>query len=326
MSWLEQQWYRHNLWTVLLLPLSWLFGLLTALRRLAYRTGLKRRQRLPIAVIVVGNISTGGTGKTPLVLWIAEELRKHGYHPGIISRGYGGTNTQPQEILASSNPFETGDEPVLLAKRSACPVWVGRDRVAAGLALHSAHPDCNVIISDDGLQHYALQRDYEIAVIDGQRGFGNGWLIPAGPLREPTSRLRQVNAIVTHGAITPPSRGFNMHLRGTTFRNLADSGKVATALDFAGLHLHAIAGIGNPQRYFEQLQRMGLTVAAHVFPDHHPYRAEDLQFTGADAILMTEKDAVKCMDFAQPHWWALEVNAEVNAGLLEGILKKLEES
>jgi tetraacyldisaccharide 4'-kinase len=325
MNWLEKQWGQRNLWSaLLLLPLSWLFGCIVALRRLAYRTALCRSQRLPVPVIVVGNISVGGTGKTPLVLWLVERLREHGYKPGIISRGYGGKAQRPQGVAATSDPFLLGDEPVLLARRARCPVWVGRDRVAAGRALLAAHQDCDVIISDDGLQHYALQRDVEIAVVDAQRGFGNGWLLPAGPLREPPSRLLEVDAIVSNGdnGKNMPHR-YTMRLCGEIFRNLADASRTVKAGHFAGQHLHAVAGIGHPQRFFQQLRQMGLAVEAHAFPDHHPFRLEDLQIHGADAILMTEKDAVKCAAFLQPRWWYLEVTAEMDTALVDRILEKM---
>jgi len=322
MHWLEKQWAQRGLWSILLLPFSWLFGFVVILRRMAYRTGMLKSYRLPVPVVVVGNISVGGTGKTPLVLWLVECLREHGYHPGIISRGYGGTVLQPQGVSAASDPFLVGDEPVLLAKRAHCPIWVGRDRVATGRALLGARPDCDVIISDDGLQHYRLRRDVEIVVVDGQRGFGNGWLLPAGPLREPQSRLREVDAVVANGGDGVAGHSA-MSLRGESFHNLAEPARTAKAEHFAGLHLHAVAAIGNPQRFFEKLRRMGLTAETHVFPDHHPFRPDDLQIPGADAILMTEKDAVKCAAFSEPHWWYLEVAAEVDAVLLDKILEKI---
>jgi tetraacyldisaccharide 4'-kinase len=326
---LEKQWARHGFLACLLWPLSVLFGLIVILRRLAYRMDLLPSHRLPVPVIVVGNISVGGTGKTPLVLWLAAHLREQGYHPGIISRGYGGSVRQPQEVLATSDPLLVGDEPVLLAHRSQCPVWVGRNRIAAAHALLAAYPECDLVISDDGLQHYALQRNMEIAVVDGVRQFGNGWLLPAGPLRESQSRLRQVDAVVINGAGNEGAeqfsvpRYFSMRLRGDVFRNLADASSMTSAQVFMGQRLHAVAGIGNPQRFFEQLRGMGLRTETQAFPDHHPYRPEDLQITGVDAILMTEKDAVKCAAFSQPHWWYLEITAEVTMALLDRILEKI---
>ncbi|MHB1292307.1 MAG: tetraacyldisaccharide 4'-kinase, partial [Sulfuricella sp.] len=199
MLWLQRQWSRLTPWHVVLLPLSILFGLVAALRRVLYRAGLLRAIRLPVPVIVVGNISVGGTGKTPLVLWLADFLRQQGYHPGIVSRGYGGGTQGVVAVDIRSDPAVVGDEPLLLARKSACPVWVGRDRVAAGNALLRAHTECDVLVSDDGLQHYRLGRDLEIVVVDGERKFGNGLLLPAGPLREGVSHLRSVDAVVVNG-------------------------------------------------------------------------------------------------------------------------------
>ena len=214
--WLQKQWGRLSLWHLLLVPLSWLFWLLTFLRRLGYRTGLLKTYRLPVPVIVVGNISIGGTGKTPLVTWLAQNLSQHGYHPGIISRGYGGNTSEVSAVGLDSNPEAVGDEPVLLARRAKCPVWIGRDRVKAAQSLLRTHPEVNVIISDDGLQHYRLQRDFEIAVVDSSRGFGNGRLLPAGPLRETPFRLETVDAVVMNGG-PAEGRALAMRLEGDVF-------------------------------------------------------------------------------------------------------------
>jgi tetraacyldisaccharide 4'-kinase len=198
-EWLQRQWYKSGVWQFVLMPLSWLFLLLSSLRRLAYRLGIFKTIRLPVPVIVVGNITVGGTGKTPLVIWLAEQLAQAGYKPGIISRGYGGKNDLPMAVTDNSDPAIAGDEPVMIAGRTIASVWVGRDRAATGMALLNAHPACDLIISDDGLQHYRLTRDAEIVVIDGQRHFGNGRLLPAGPLREPARRLASVDAVVSNG-------------------------------------------------------------------------------------------------------------------------------
>lgn len=321
-AWLQQQWYRLGPWHFLLIPLSWLFWLLSALRRLGYRLHLLPSYQLPVPVIVIGNISVGGTGKTPLVIWLAEKLKQSGYCPAIISRGYGGSIHGVSAVYENSDPVAVGDEPVLLAKRSQCPVWVGRDRVAVAMALLKAHPECNVIISDDGLQHYKLQRDVEVVVVDGVRGFGNGWLIPAGPLRESESRLKTVDAIVYNGG-KPVPNAFFMALENAAFHNLVDPTKTALAADFSEQHVYAIAGIGNPERFFQQLHDLGLRFEQLVFPDHHAFQAADLQSIKAEAILMTEKDAVKCTAFAQPNWWYLPVNAVVDEALASRILNKL---
>ena len=321
---LERCWYGtcHGSchYRFLLVPLSLIFFLLVACRRLAYRVGLFKVRRLPVAVIVVGNLGVGGSGKTPLTLCIVQWLIELGYHPGIISRGYGGRARSPMPVRADSDPALIGDEPVLLAHRAACPVWIGRKRVEAGRQLLACHPEVDVLVADDGLQHYALHRDMEIVVVDGKRGFGNGRLLPAGPLREPLGRLATVDAAVINGGnpddfiLLPPS--FAMRLRGATFHNLRDPARTSVAAELiansAGQQIHALAGIGNPQRFFDHLERLGLKVTPHAFPDHHVYTANDLP---AGTLLMTEKDAVKCAAFASPDTWFLAVDAELEPGL-----------
>ncbi len=274
-------------------------------------------------VIVVGNITVGGSGKTPLVLWLAQFLRQQGFRPGIVSRGYGGSAVLPQQAEPDGDAAQVGDEPLLLARRSHCPVWVGRDRVAAGRALLAAHPECDVIISDDGLQHYRLRRDMEIAVVDGQRRFGNGYLLPAGPLREGVGRLCSVDAVVVNGneEVTSSVPQFHMRLRGVALSNLR-SGVTAGVEGFKGKSIHALAGIGHPPRFFDHLHGLGLEFEAHSFPDHYAYRPGDLDWPGADAVLMTEKDAVKCAAIATDRHWVLAVDAELDPGLGVLILDK----
>ncbi len=281
--------------------------------------------RVPVPVIVIGNITAGGTGKTPLVLWLCDYLREQGYAPGIVSRGYGGRG-QTMAVREDSAPEIAGDEPVLLAQRDRCPVWIGRDRVAAAEALIAANPGCNVIVSDDGLQHYRLQRDVEIAVIDGIRGTGNGLPLPAGPLRESTARLDSVDAVVATGnsySAVANTATFAMALDGKAFRNLLNPAFHQEAGAFLGKRIHAVAGIGNPARFFDHLQRLGLNFAAHAFPDHHAYAQADLEFSDADAIIMTEKDAIKCLHFARENHWVLPVDARVDRALGRLILKKM---
>ena len=317
-------WTRWTWLTLLLWPLSWLFRLVVAIRRGLYNAGLLHSERLPVPVIVVGNISVGGTGKTPLVLWLAAKLRERGYHPGIISRGFGGTNQSPRAVQPGSDATECGDEPVLLARRGHCPVWIGRDRVATAQALLAAHPGCNIIISDDGLQHYRLARDAEIAVIDGARGLGNGLLLPAGPLREPPSRLDEVDAVVVRGPATPiaPPR-YAMTLDPAGLRNVKDASRRVEAGHFQGLRVHAVAGIGNPKQFFDTLISMGVTHTPHAFADHHAFTASDLAFSDCDAVVMTEKDAVKCEAFAADIHWALQVDAHVDDALVHCVLERL---
>ena len=321
----ERHWYRLSALSLALWPASLLYRLLVALRRLAYRSGALPTVRLPVAVIVVGNLVVGGTGKTPLVLWLASTLRSKGRKPGIVSRGYGGNAPAPMEVMASSPVHLVGDEPLLLARASGCAVWIGRDRAAAARGLLADHPECDVLLLDDGLQHYRVARDIEIALEDERRA-GNGLLLPAGPLREPLSR--RVDAWVVNSAPTGShdSPSFRMDLRGDSFRRVAAPRESLPAAAFARKKLHAVAGIGNPKRFFDHLARLGLACVNHVFPDHHAYTAMDLDFGDCDALLMTEKDAVKCEAFAREHWYALQVEAELAPAFIDFILAKLRAS
>lgn len=302
----------------MLLPLGLLFFLVAALRRLLYRAGLLPTVRLPVPVIVVGNITAGGAGKTPLVIWLVEALRRRGYRPGVISRGYGGAGAGVREVGPDASAQQAGDEPVLIRRRTGAPVFVGRDRVAAAQAL-LATGACDVIVCDDGLQHYRLARDLEIAVVD-RRGTMNGWPLPAGPLREPASRLSTVDAVVANGWEGPAP--FRMTLAGDRFVRLGDAATCGPA-ELAGRRLHAVAGIGEPQRFFDHLAALGLRVEGHAFPDHHPYGAADLAFEG-DAILTTEKDAVKFPGLAILPVWVLPVAATVVPDLAQFLLERLD--
>jgi len=327
-NWLQRQWTRFTFWHLLLLPLSWIFGVLVSARRLLYKSGCIKSYRLNVPVVVVGNINVGGTGKTPLVIWLAEQLKLAGYKPGIISRGYGRSLKQMMQVQASSRPDEVGDEPVLIARRADCPVFVGSDRVLAGHALLKAYPDCNIIISDDGLQHYRLQRDVEIVVFDGAKGFGNGALLPAGPLRESKARLKLADALVSNGQIKSyddlsGQQCVEMQLQAAQFYNLADEQVRLDAATFANKKIAAVAGIGNPERFFEQLRRQGLEFESFSYSDHHAFQSEDFEKISADIVVMTEKDAVKCRAFAKPDFWVLPVSALISQDLLTIILSKL---
>lgn len=322
MSGLERHWYRYTPLHLILLPASLLFGLLAASRRALYRAGLLKSERLPVPVVVVGNITVGGAGKTPLTLELARQLIGQGMHPLIVSRGYGGDTQQPCGVTPDSDPAQVGDEPLLMARRDICPVWTGKNRAAAARAGLQAHPECDVVLCDDGLQHYRLQRDVEIAVVDGARRFGNGRLLPAGPLREPVSRLQSVDAVVVNGGETATGQ-FAMRLEGALFQNLSDPARTATAADFHTSRNHAVAGIGDPQRYFRHLDALGIRFTPHPFPDHHPYRRDDLAFADCDAILLTEKDAVKCAPFADARYWMLRVDARLDPALIAHILRKI---
>jgi tetraacyldisaccharide 4'-kinase len=322
---LQHHWYRLSPLHLLLFPVSLIFRSLAATRRFLYRSGILASVKLPVPVVIVGNISVGGTGKTPLTLWFAQQLIDNGWHPGIVSRGYTKTARQqktPHEVSIDDAADEVGDEPLLMAQRALCPVWIGSNRPATALALLQAHPECDILLSDDGLQHYRLQRDVEIVVVDGARRFGNGLLLPAGPLREPVSRLRTVDAIVINGGQVNDTE-FAMSLHGSLFYNLLNPDIVVSATEFAGQRLHAIAGIGHPRRFFAQLESLGLNAQHHAFPDHHRYSMADIVFEDADAVLMTEKDAVKCAAFATEKCWVLRVDAHVNTALTQLILKKV---
>ncbi|HXH04068.1 MAG TPA: tetraacyldisaccharide 4'-kinase [Candidatus Competibacteraceae bacterium] len=317
-------WYRSQSWQrSVLLPLSWLFQALVTLRRSAYRRGWRQVERLPVPVVVVGNITVGGSGKTPLVVRLVELLRDQGWYPGVISRGYGGRAMQwPQAVSAGSDPAQVGDEPLLLARRCRCPLWVGPDRVAAARALLAAHPQCDVLISDDGLQHYRLGRDLELVVLDGERRLGNDACLPAGPLREPPSRLAEVDFLVVNGGV-PETGAWHMDLVGEVLVNLRDPSVSCALATWSGQAVHAVAGIGHPQRFFDALRRHGLQVVAHPFPDHHVFQAADLAFDDALPILMTEKDAVKCHPWASARCWYLPVRARLDAELERRLTARL---
>ena len=313
-------WYRRGALAWLLWPASLAFGAAVVLRRLLYRLGLLPAARAGVPVIVVGNLVAGGSGKTPLVLWLAQFLAAHGRKPGIVSRGYGGTLEGTGEAGIASDPAVVGDEPMLLARLSGCPVWVGARRAQACRALRAQHPECDVIVADDGLQHYALEREIEICVVDA-RGFGNGFLLPAGPLREPAARLRSVGAVVAHGAA--PVKGYAMRLEGAQLVRLDNAREVRPASAFAGQRMHAVAGIGDPERFFAQLAGFGIDVVRHAFPDHHPFGAEDLEFGDRAPVVMTEKDAVKCKRFAKPLHWVFPVRAVLDPALGDWLLAEL---
>ncbi len=308
----ERHWYRLSPLSVALAPFSLLFRLAVGLRRAGYAKGILRSHRLPVPVVVVGNRVVGGTGKTPLVLWLVDVLRSRGLRPGIVSRGYRGTNDPARRVLQGGDAAQFGDEPVLLAERSGVPVWIGRNRVAAARGLLAAHPDRDVLICDDGLQHYALARDFEIAVED-ERGHGNGLLLPAGPLREPASRA--VDAVVVNGAAG--AGGFEMHLAPDGFRRVGGGEESVPVAALRGRRLHAVAGIGNPGRFFATLRAQGLEFVPHAFPDHHAWTAHDLDFAACDFVLMTEKDAVKCRAFGRDDLVALRVQARVDPRLAD---------
>lgn len=290
----------------LLAPLGGLFAAAAYLRRGAYRHGLRRSRQLPVPVIVVGNIFIGGTGKTPLVAWIVARLQELGRRPGVLLRGYGGSaSSWPQQVSADSDPAQVGDEPVLLARRTGAPIAAGPDRIAAGQLLIEA--GCDVLVSDDGLQHYRMARDLELVVLDAARGLGNGRCLPAGPLRESPGRLAEADLVLGNGGPVGPWRDCFELLPGDLVA--LKTGRTEPVANWRGRRVHAVAGIGNPDRFFDSLTRQGLEVTPHPFPDHHAYGPPDLAFEDDRAVIMTEKDAVKVFRFAASHHWYQPVTA-----------------
>lgn len=320
-SWAER-WHDGHWLFLPLRPLSWLFAALSAARRAAFRRGWLASWRAPVPVIVVGNISVGGTGKTPLTLALVERLRQAGWRPGIVSRGYGGSTTWPAVVHADSPATEVGDEPLLLARRGGVPVVVDPLR-ARGVRALLAGSDCDLVICDDGLQHYALARDIEIAVIDGRRGFGCARLLPSGPLREPLSRLASVDFRVINGGWqrdeAAPAEGVTMALLPGAWQALDGQGGEPPAPG----PVHAVAGIGHPPRFFDLLVGQGYQPLPHAFPDHHAYTADDLRFSPALPLVMTEKDAVKCTGIAPANSWYVPVKAMLPETFWQALLARL---
>lgn len=318
---LQNRWYGDRAppwWTQ---PLAALYGDATAARRWMYRHRWLRSERLPVPVIVVGNIVAGGAGKTPLTIALVQGLRERGFRPGVVSRGYGGTARAPMLLGAQPNPAVAGDEPALIRMRTGRPVAIAAKRVLAARLLVSE--GVNVIITDDGLQHYALARDVEICVVDGVRRSGNGRLLPAGPLREPVSRLRTVDFVVCNGGDARDGE-IAMHLVLADAVTIAEPARASPLTAFAGKRAHAVAGIGHPPRFFDALRALGIDVVAHPFPDHHRYTAADLEFGDGLPVLMTEKDAVKCRAFAKENVWAVPVTAELPVSFFDAVAKRLE--
>jgi len=319
-AWLNRIWYGGSRMYLLLMPLSWLFGFVAAVRRMLYRAGLLPSYTVDVPVVVVGNLNAGGTGKTPVVIWLVRELADRGFRPGVVTRGYGGRpGSAPVCVTADGDPAVTGDEPLLIARRTRCPVVVHPDRVAAARAL--AGQGVDVVVADDGLQHYRLDRQFEIAVVDGRRLLGNGCLLPAGPLREPPSRLAGVDRVLVNGGDAGPIRrlvadavpvarftlapGKALRVGGAGERTLAS---------FRGAPVHALAGIGSPDRFFSLLEAEGLDVHRCPLPDHAEITPSDLDFGDEYEVLMTEKDAVKCAGFAHSRCWYVPVDVTLDDG------------
>ena len=333
-AWLQRAWYEKASGYWLLVPLSLLYAGVVALRRAAYRRGWLRSRRMPVPVVVIGNLVAGGTGKTPVTLFLAEALRARGFEPGIVSRGYGGKGElRPRAVTPDAVAADVGDEPLLLARRAGCPVVVGSDRSAAAEQLISRGVD--VVLADDGLQHYRLERDFEVCVVDAERGFGNGWLLPAGPLREPLSRLAGVDAVLLNG----PAGDGHSSLRDVAAHSprfmltaeraeRVDGTETRPLAEFAGTGVHAVAGIGNPARFFRLLKSHGLTVVEHPLPDHAPLSEatidELLPAEQKDCdVLMTEKDAVKLAGTHNTRLWYVPVDLVIDPAAAEALVAEV---
>lgn len=316
-------WYSNSVIAYFLLPFSFLFWLISRVRYFLFKFGISRAYRAPVPVVVVGNLSVGGNGKTPVVVWLVQQLQVRGLKCGVISRGYGSqSETYPLLVTSDTDPIKGGDEPVLIAKRTGVPVCISANRQEA-IELLLKTQDCDVIISDDGLQHYKLQRDIEIVVMDAQRGLGNGFVLPAGPLRETAARLASVDLIITNGgenaysdAVMQLVPHYAVNLVNNEKRPLGEFNQVS-----------ALAGIGNPQRFFDMLQALGMQLSqAQAFQDHQQFSAQQLsQFTANEPLLMTEKDAVKCGQFAQQNWWYVPVDADISGQKATALLDKIEQ-
>jgi tetraacyldisaccharide 4'-kinase len=338
---LRAAWQRRGALAWLLLPLSLLYRAALALRRAAYAIGLRRSNRVGVPVLVVGNVYVGGTGKTPLTIELVRALRQRGWHPGVVSRGYGGgAAPSPRLVQVDHRADEVGDEPLLIARATGARVAVDANRAAAASALLQAEPECDVIVADDGLQHLALGRDFEIAVID-ERGLGNGWLLPAGPLREPPGRLARVDAVVAHNTDCSALALQNCYAMRTRLAAqayaLADRGRVLTLEELRArqrggrLRIAAAAGIGVPQRFFHMLTAAGLTITETVpLPDHHRFDDDPFRASAADIVLITEKDAVKCEGVESlrrdPRIWVVPLVAQIPDTLVDRIVTRLRET
>ncbi|MGM0480498.1 MAG: tetraacyldisaccharide 4'-kinase [Pseudomonadota bacterium] len=321
--WLQSLWYQKRLHPALYLltPLSLLFWLVTNLRRSLYVLRLLPRYRAPVPVIVVGNISVGGTGKTPLTQALVEFLQQEGYQPGIVSRGYGSTTRYPHEVKPDDSADVVGDEPLMLRLKNNCPMVISPKRPAAVKKLLQSYPDIDLIISDDGLQHYALQRDIELILIDAERGIGNGWLLPCGPLREGPWRLKGAPWVISLYAQHPFARYVcEITLQG--WRRVTDDSSVSVPQEAC----YAVAAIGNPHRFFHSLREQNLELAESLaFPDHHLFSPEDFAHLADKPVLMTEKDAAKCRDFASSDWYYQPIEAQLPGHFTAALLKRLDQ-
>ena len=320
---LDQYWYSKNPVAIFLWPISFVFYLLSFLRRLAYKFRLFKSVTVAKPVIVVGNISVGGTGKTPLIIELSRMLISWGYKVGVISRGYGGHGPWPHQLDDISTAESSGDEPVQIFQRTGVPVVVGPDRIADAQMLIDNN-EIDILLADDGMQHYRLNRDLELIVIDAERQFGNGFMLPAGPLREPVSRLKQSGWAIFNAGNETGDQGYAFKIVPTVVKNLASAEEENIAF-FQEKTVHAVAGIGNPQRFFRMLRDNGLNVMEHAFPDHYVYRANDLQFNDSHPVLMTEKDSVKCKNFNNNKLWFVAIDIQLSESFTNDFKQKVTE-
>lgn len=318
--WFTQAWHEGHPALRFLMPLMWLYAGIIAFRRRCFQWGLLRSHRFSVPIVVIGNVTVGGTGKTPLTLALIEFLREQGMTPGVVSRGYGGRGEYPLMVNELVTAIQSGDEPMTLYRRSHVPLVVDPRRARA-VDFLLKNSDCDIVLCDDGMQHYALDRDIEIAVVDGARGLGNGKLLPMGPLREPATRLDHVDFVIVNGKGFEWPDTLEMRLVPQGWLNMRGELHQAPA---PGSRVHAVAGIGNPQRFFSQLEEAGFQVIPHAFPDHHDYALRDLEFGDDLPVVMTEKDAVKCMAIAQSHWWYVPVIAVLPRDFYASLLQKIE--
>lgn len=320
-------WFRKSVFSFLLLPLSAVFWAAVALRRWLYRKGLLSSSHPGVPVIVVGNLNAGGSGKTPFVIWLVEWLRSQGHCPGVISRGYGRDDTAVRSVASGSLASEVGDEPLLVFHKTGVPVAVGANRLEAARLLLAKNPGVDVIVSDDGLQHYRLRRNLELVLADAKGLFGNGWLLPAGPLREPASRLKEADGLILterNGTTEMYSAGipvFTVRHEPAGFVNLTSGSHAVSLPDARGMQTVAVSGIAQPDSFFNLLTKLGINHQPRAFTDHFQFKAGDIE-QGA-RVVMTEKDAVKCRSFAGPDWWALELKLVPGAGLGDWLKDRL---
>jgi len=316
--WANKFWYEDYYLASWLSPLAYLYIDIVRFRRFLYRQGILKSRRFPVPVIIVGNITVGGTGKTPLVIWLAQQLQQAGFKPGIVTRGYGGHSDHYPLIVDKNTPTQqAGDEAVLIATKTTCPIAAAPLRTDA-VQLLLETKNCDIILADDGLQHYALQRDIEIVVIDGKRRFGNNFFLPCGPLREPQERIKEVDFVIVNGGQSQDEE-ILMTLTASVAVNLVTN-EQRKLTEFNAQNCHAIAAIGHPQRFFDLLATVGLKTENHPFADHHPFKKRHINFKDKLPVLMTEKDAIKCREFASEQHWAVPVHPQLPSSFFNQLL------